>query len=414
MAPLWDADLVHLGSQDGGRLDERHVHGVVAIKLDCPWESLRRRPERGPVARLGVLREGVNQLRDPVVKVLVEDLARPYYTFRKGRAFAGAQRVHDLLQLLLGLPVRLLEGVRGVGGHILQVGVDLGGRLLHVALELRPRPRQAVVDVVRERVDGAHRSLLLRGVSRGPVVLGEARDHHLGVALGSQRARLEQRLAEVDAAHVDVEPGLDVVQGVDDDVEGLPEGVVEDVFRLWADAVLEGGDVELRVHALGRLARDLALGAADVRLAEEELPRKVALLDGVVIRHRQLAVLAARDAHHRQELEELAPERPGTDDERVQRLHLLLKLLAEDHDLAVVPRAHGLHVLKGRRVAERLDAVKVEELENGVELARAGLEGLLGDDAADEGRHGREVAPRDHRKLPQQPLVQLLLLEGPL
>ena len=90
-------------------------------------EALWWGPEGRPVARLGVLGEGVRQLRNPVVKVLVEDLARPYYTFQKGGALAVAERVDDLLQLLLGLPIRLLQGVGGVGGRVLQVRVDLRG-----------------------------------------------------------------------------------------------------------------------------------------------------------------------------------------------------------------------------------------------------------------------------------------------
>lgn len=38
------------------------------------------------------------------------------------------------------------------------------------------------------------------------IVLRQAGHHHLGVALGPQRAALQQRLAEVDAARVDVQP----------------------------------------------------------------------------------------------------------------------------------------------------------------------------------------------------------------
>mmetsp|Transcript_6972 Transcript_6972/g.20373 ORF Transcript_6972/g.20373 Transcript_6972/m.20373 type:complete len:661 (+) Transcript_6972:2046-4028(+) len=412
MAPLWDADLVHLGSQDGGRLDERHVHGVVAIKLDCPWESLRRRPERGPVARLGVLWEGVHELGDLVVEVLVEKLPGPHYTFREGGALAAGKGFHHLLELLLRLPVRLLEGVRAVLAGVLQVRVDLGWGFLYVTFELAPRPSQAMVDVVREGVKGAHGSLLLRGVPAGSVVLRQPWDDDLRVALWPQSPRLQEGLGEVHTPHVHVEPRLHVVQSVDHNIQVLPERVVEDVLRLRAHPVLQGCNVEPAVHALSSLARDLALGPPDVSLPEQELPAQVALLNGVVVGHGKLAVLAAGDSHHGQELEELASEGAGSHNESVEALQLLLELLAEDHDLPVVPRPRGLHVLKGGLLPKGLDAVKVEELENGVELARAGLEGLLRHDAADEGGHGAQVPGGDGSELPQELLVELLLLEG--
>ena len=46
------------------------------------------------------------------------------------------------------------------------------------------------------------------------VVLGEARDDHLRVGLGPERAALQQRLAKVDAARVHVQPRAHVVQRV--------------------------------------------------------------------------------------------------------------------------------------------------------------------------------------------------------
>lgn len=174
----------------------------------------------------------------------------------------------------------------------------------------RARPREAVVDVVRERVQRAHGCLLLGRVAAGAVVFRQARDdlrggqlgravgsgcqpkavgrkggrcmgpctsscvtscitpppfcpcplspsppagrpeggggvegqgsagagrparphpraasprrpHHLRVALGAERAALQQRLAEVDAAAVHVEARVDVVQRVHHEVKAL-------------------------------------------------------------------------------------------------------------------------------------------------------------------------------------------------
>lgn len=61
----------------------------------------------------------------------------------------------------------------------------------------------------------------------------------LRVALGAERARLEERLLEVDAARVDVETRVHVVQRVDHQVQALPERVWEVGLRLGGHAVLQ-------------------------------------------------------------------------------------------------------------------------------------------------------------------------------
>lgn len=50
---------------------------------------------------------------------------------------------------------------------------------LQLALELRARPCEAVVDVVGEAVQRAHGRCFLRGVPRRTIVFCEGRDHHL-------------------------------------------------------------------------------------------------------------------------------------------------------------------------------------------------------------------------------------------
>ena len=74
---------------------------------------------------------------------------------------------------------------------------------------------------------------------------------HLGVGLGAEGSRLEERLLVPDTLAIDVEPGLDVVDGIDNIVKRLPEFVIEKIFCLWANKGLMGDDIELGVHGLG-------------------------------------------------------------------------------------------------------------------------------------------------------------------
>lgn len=84
------------------------------------------------------------------------------------------------------------------------------------------------------------------------VVLGHAGDDHLCVALGAERAALQQGLAEVHAARVDIQPRIHIVEGVHHHVQIGPEGVVEDILCVRGDAVLQRAHFERRVDVLCR------------------------------------------------------------------------------------------------------------------------------------------------------------------
>jgi len=87
-----------------------------------------------------------------------------------------------------------------------------------------------VLDGVREVLDRARRERLFRGILRRRVRLGQVGQDHLRVALGAERARLQQRLAVVNAAAIDILACIDVVQGVGDTVQALEERVIEEFF----------------------------------------------------------------------------------------------------------------------------------------------------------------------------------------
>ena len=56
------------------------------------------------------------------------------------------------------------------------------------------------------------------------------RDNHLRVGLASEGSRLEQRNAVEDAHLVYIEAGLDVIDSVYNEVETLPELIIENTF----------------------------------------------------------------------------------------------------------------------------------------------------------------------------------------
>lgn len=71
--PVRARNAIDLSAQDGGGLHEGLLGGVVDVKDDWPREALGRAPEQRPCRGDGVLWEGVRQLRDAVVEVLLHN-----------------------------------------------------------------------------------------------------------------------------------------------------------------------------------------------------------------------------------------------------------------------------------------------------------------------------------------------------
>ncbi len=118
-------------------------------------------------------------------------------------------------------------------------------------------PFDTVLNLAGEVTKGAHRDRLLRRVLRVSVALSLVRDDHLRVGLCAESPRLEERLGIPDAAGVDVETSLDVIDGVYNEVEVLPEVIVEDILGLLRDIGLVSSHIQVVVDLFGNMAGDL-------------------------------------------------------------------------------------------------------------------------------------------------------------
>lgn len=245
---FWDIDLAGNGgyfrsvlflrepknvSHDVGcSLDELHVQLVSRVELDDSRRSLRSGPERQALVGLVVEREAVKQLRDLVRVDLGEDLSSQRHkplvallpvTHQQLQSLQLSQVLH---RLLLELLLALLEKCFG----IIEIFGDVGRTLDENALEVVAGPLDAVVNFEGEVLESAQGDGLLGRIGGLAVAGGKTRENHLGVALGAERSGLEERLSVPQAARVDVLSGLDVVDGVNDDIEVFPEVVVEHFF----------------------------------------------------------------------------------------------------------------------------------------------------------------------------------------
>ena len=168
------------------------------------------------------------------------------------------------------------------------------------------------------------------------------RNNHLGVGLGAEGTRLEERLLVPDALAIYVKPGLDVVDSVDDEIERFPELIIEKIFCLGGNISLVSRHLELRVHGLGLSTGSRRLRAADIGLSEEELAVQVGDLDVVVVSDSDGTVWSAAETHEGHGLGVLTSEGTSSDHEGLDVSEHLLGLTAVDLDLIIVAAAHGL------------------------------------------------------------------------
>jgi hypothetical protein len=151
------------------------------------------------------------------------------------------------------------------------------------SVELVTAPLDAVLDLVREVSEGAHGDRLLRRILRVTIGCGLVRHNHLGVCFGSKSTRLKKRLLIPNALTINIETSFDVIDSIDDEIETLPEFVVESIFRLRGYESLVGCNLELWVHDLGFSTGSHCFRATNIWLSEKELTVKVGNLNVIIV-----------------------------------------------------------------------------------------------------------------------------------
>mmetsp|Transcript_2374 Transcript_2374/g.5632 ORF Transcript_2374/g.5632 Transcript_2374/m.5632 type:complete len:672 (-) Transcript_2374:474-2489(-) len=403
--PFGHVDVEVEGTQVSSGNDELDMRGVGAVEGHVAREALGRGPERSAAGCNSILGEGEGELSDTVHVVVLKLVSGPCDALLKGPASLLNEAPSNLGEALPSLS-GVLRG-EGLGVvWLLQPAIDVARRLLEVPLELRAGPGEAVVDVVREGVQRTHGRLLLGGVPGRAVVFGEEGEHDLGVALGPECAGLKQRPLEVHAARVNVKASVDVVQSVGHNIKRLPESVIEHGFRLWAHAVVHGGHAQRGVDSDSSVGGNGGLVLANVGVTEEELARQVGLLDGVVVGHCELAAAARGHSHACKVLQELAPQSSSTNKENLEVAESLLHVVAEYNLLRVISGTRRGDICRCETLRESLHTVEVEPLHQRMELARHGLQNLLGNNASKDSSHRAEVTTAGVRKRSNQVLIK--------
>jgi hypothetical protein len=93
-----------------------------------------------------------------------------------------------------------------------------------------------VVDLIWEVFEGTEGNAFLRWVYNISVTDGSVRNDDLRVAFRTQSAAFEQRFFEPNTLTIDVLPGFNIIDSVDNEIEVSPEVIVEDYFIFLTDS----------------------------------------------------------------------------------------------------------------------------------------------------------------------------------
>jgi len=146
-------------------------------------------------------------------------------------------------------------------------------------VELITAPLNAVLNQVGEVPHSAHGDGIFWRVLYFMIAQSLVRDYHLRVSLGSQSTRFKEGDFVPDTSFVHVITSVNIINGINHEIDAFPEFVIEKVFCLLSYLGGVGFEVEIRVHSLGNFGGALRLLFTNVVVSEKELAVEVAGLN---------------------------------------------------------------------------------------------------------------------------------------
>ena len=245
---------------------------IIWVELDVGWCSLWSGPEWGSLLINMVFWENAKQVEDDMMIVIIEAFLSQSDAVIETSLLLHLDEVNNSLQS---------GNHGGRGGVVLELEhEDLGvikvrnkisGGVNEKLVEFISTPFDAMLDLIWEVSKGAHWNSFLWWILRITIALGLVWDDHLRVSFGSKGSRLKKRLLVPNASLIDVKSSMDVIDGVNNKVELLPEIIVENILGFWTDSGHVIFNVQIFIHSFSDLSGALRFGVSNVGLSEEEL-----------------------------------------------------------------------------------------------------------------------------------------------
>ena len=282
----------------------------------------------------------------------------------------------------MGLILQLLLGIIKISLRIFSELLIFPRSTSELTLKVISGPFDTMVNKVREVSQGTHGDTVLFRILRVAVRLGLTRDNALRVTLSTQSTRFEQVLIVEDTSVIDVKSGLDVINGVDNSIQALPEVISELVVIVWGNSGLKSFNLKVRVHLLGFSAGTFRFRLLDIGSSEQELSVEIGDLNSIIISTNNFTMLTSGEARKGKLLKIFTAQSTSTDQEELLVGEFILEFVTKDGDLIIISGSLELSGDVGSR--SNFELVKVEPLSQR-HVFTSVLEDFLGNNTTPEG-----------------------------
>ena len=282
----------------------------------------------------------------------------------------------------MGLILQLLLGIIKISLRIFSELLIFPRSTSELTLKVISGPFDTMVNKVREVSQGTHGDTVLFRILRVAVRLGLTRDNALRVTLSTQSTRFEQVLIVEDTSVIDVKSGLDVINGVDNSIQALPEVISELVVIVWGNSGLKSLNLKVRVHLLGFSAGTFRFRLLDIGSSEQELSVEIGDLNSIIISTNNFTMLTSGEARKGKLLKIFTAQSTSTDQEELLVGEFILEFVTKDGDLIIISGSLELSGDVGSR--SNFELVKVEPLSQR-HVFTSVLEDFLGNNTTPEG-----------------------------
>ena len=133
-------------------------------------------------------------------------------------------------------------------------------------------------------------------------------DDDLRVTFCAQSSTFEEGFFIPNALLIDVLPGLNIVNSIDDKVEIVPEIIVEEFFTIASNSHLDRLKTCMMINLPSNFTSYLTFIFSNMLFPEQELSVQVTDLDVVIICAHDSSVSCGTYTHQRKHLDELASQ----------------------------------------------------------------------------------------------------------
>lgn len=251
------------------------MNGIINVEFNGFRGSFKSTPKRlSGVFNNMISWEGIQQLSNLVVEGILEEVNGQLNAGFIRSVLVSSVKSFDGLQLASQsrgvLSVLLLEAKQTLFRLIVKL-LEFRRRIGKSTFKVVPSPLDGMLNLIREVFQSAERNRFFWWVLNVSITDGIVRNNNLRVALGTESSAFEKGLFVPNTLLVDILPGFDIIDSIDDKVKSCPEVIVEKLLVFFSYSQLKLFKMTLRVHSFTYSTCSFGLIFANMLFSEQEL-----------------------------------------------------------------------------------------------------------------------------------------------